>query len=77
MTPPCSHLPRTRYNTPSHADVVISFQTLGQSTSAREQDAEAVMAEMKHKGFGVTDLVDNELGKVWNGSFVVLQSEPA
>ena len=28
------------------------------------------MAEMKRKGLGVTDLADNELGKVWNDSFV-------
>eukprot|EP00619_Florenciella_sp_RCC1007_P010390 CAMPEP_0205912238 /NCGR_PEP_ID=MMETSP1325-20131115/5692_1 /ASSEMBLY_ACC=CAM_ASM_000708 /TAXON_ID=236786 /ORGANISM="Florenciella sp., Strain RCC1007" /LENGTH=62 /DNA_ID=CAMNT_0053278889 /DNA_START=37 /DNA_END=222 /DNA_ORIENTATION=- len=52
-----------RWSTTNHADVIISFQTIGSSPPKRVQDGEAVQADLRSAGYDVTDLESNELGK--------------
>lgn len=53
-----------RWSTAKHADVIISFQTIGTSPPKRVQDGDSVQADLRNAGYDVTDLDTNELGKV-------------
>ena len=52
-----------RFHSKSHADVIISFQAKGLGDE-RLVDRDLVIAELEKSGFSVSDLSQNELGKV-------------
>ena len=52
-----------RYNTQDRADVIISFQARG-TDDEKLQDAHSAIKELQRQGYGVSNLGNNELGKV-------------
>ena len=53
-----------RFHAKSHADVIISFQAKGLGDE-KLADRDRVITELKDSGFAVSDLSQNELGKVY------------